>query len=100
MADEGVFGFLKVVDNELAVHAVEEETLELFLIGRSALILGYGLHLMTKDVDIVETKRSRLFTLAVENFKKEVPGTDNTVSTLKPSHQDSHRCRWGLSNNL
>jgi hypothetical protein len=70
MSAEGVLGFLKAVDDELARHADEGETLELYLIGRSALILGYGLRLMTKDVDLVETTGSRLFTLAVEEFKK------------------------------
>jgi Nucleotidyltransferase of unknown function (DUF6036) len=70
MAAEGMLGFLKAIDDELARHADEGETLELYLIGRSALILGYGLRLMTKDVDVVEMAGSRLFTLAVEEFKK------------------------------
>jgi hypothetical protein len=70
MAAEGVFGFLRAVDDELVRQADEGETLDLYLIGRSALILGYGLRLMTKDVDVVETTGSRLFTLAIEEFKK------------------------------
>ncbi len=70
MTIEGVFAFLEAVDDELAGHAGEGETLDLHLIGRSALILGYGLRLMTKDVDVVEVAGSPLFTLAVEVFRK------------------------------
>jgi len=70
VAAEGLFAFLGAVDDELARHAGKGETLVLYLIGRSALILGYGLQLMTKDVDVIEVTNSRLFTLAVEVFKK------------------------------
>ena len=44
--------FFKAIDLELTELAREGETLELYVIGRSALILGYNLNLATKDVDI------------------------------------------------
>ena len=53
MDGEPILAFLEAVDEELARHAAERETLDLDLLGRSALILGYGLRLMTKDVDVV-----------------------------------------------
>jgi hypothetical protein len=74
VAADGVFAFLGVVDDELARHAGEGETLDLYLIGRSALILGYGLRLMTKDVDVLELTDSRLFSLAVAAFAKGSAG--------------------------
>jgi Nucleotidyltransferase of unknown function (DUF6036) len=45
--------FLHAIDEELALRASDGEALDLFLIGRSALILRYGLSLATKDVDLV-----------------------------------------------
>jgi putative addiction module component (TIGR02574 family) len=47
----GVSRFLDAIDVALARHALPGETLELHLPGRSAMILGYELTLMTKDVD-------------------------------------------------
>jgi hypothetical protein len=70
MAAEEILAFLGAIDTELAQHAGEGETLDLYLIGRSALILGYGVRLMTKDVDVVEVEPSRLLTVAIEMFKK------------------------------
>jgi hypothetical protein len=63
VALDDLFVFLSAVDDELRRHAAGGETLDLHLIGRSALILGYGLRLMTKDVDVVEVSPSRLFTV-------------------------------------
>lgn len=76
MAADDVLAFLGAIDVELSRHAAGGETLDLYLIGRSALILGYGLRLMTKDVDVVEVKASRLLTVAVEVFKRG--GTGHT----------------------
>jgi hypothetical protein len=73
MAAEDVFAFLGAIDQELAGHAGPGETLDLHLLGRSALILGYGLSLMTKDVDVVQTVGSRLFDIAVDVFRKNGP---------------------------
>ena len=46
-------GFLHAIDDELAREASPRERLDLYLIGRAALILRFGLDLGTKDVDIV-----------------------------------------------
>lgn len=73
MAAEEVLAFLGAVDAELAGHAGPGETLDLPLLGRSALILAYGLRLMTKDVDVVETARSPLLEIAAQVFRKGGP---------------------------
>jgi hypothetical protein len=65
-----ILDFLKAIDSELAQHAQDGETLELHLIGRSALILRYGLNLATKDVDIVHFHGRALENKAVELFGK------------------------------
>src|SRR5437762_5383047 len=48
-----VVRFLQAIDGELAKYAKEGERLDLHLLGRSALIVRYGLSLATKDVDLV-----------------------------------------------
>jgi len=45
--------FLQAIDEELAKHAATGETLDVYLLGRSALILRYGVNLATKDVDVL-----------------------------------------------
>lgn len=45
--------FLQAIDEELAVHARKDERLDLYLVGRAALIVRYGLGIATKDVDLV-----------------------------------------------
>jgi hypothetical protein len=45
--------FLHAIDDELERFARPGERLDLYLLGRSALILRYGLALATKDVDLV-----------------------------------------------
>jgi hypothetical protein len=75
MHKDDVLHFLQAIDDELATHAVGAETLDLYLLGRSALILRYGLSLATKDVDLVtDGNVSRLQALAFELFGK---GTHN-----------------------
>jgi hypothetical protein len=74
VSTETLMGFLNAIDAELVKHATADETLELHLIGRSAMILGFGLQLMTKDVDVVEVRPSHLLTVASEVFKKGAPG--------------------------
>lgn len=74
MAAEDVLAFLGAVDTELAQHARPGETLDLYLLGRSALILGYGVLLATKDVDVVDVADSRLLGIAVDIFGKNSPG--------------------------
>jgi hypothetical protein len=73
MKNNDILDFLKVIDSELARYANEGETLELHLIGRSALILRYGLELATKDVDIVMFHGRELENKAVELFGKGTP---------------------------
>lgn len=95
MAADEVLVFLGAVDTELARHASEGETLDLHLIGRAALILGYGLRLMTKDVDVVEVEGSRLLGVAVAVFKKGARRMPVTGSTWRRSRRDCRRCRRG-----
>jgi Nucleotidyltransferase of unknown function (DUF6036) len=70
MIDEEILSFLMAIDDELARHAAEGETLDLHLLGRSALVLGFGVRLMTKDVDVVYDHGSTLLDRAVETFGK------------------------------
>ena len=74
MKDREILDFLKAIDAEMVHHAKEGETLVLHLIGRSAMILRYGLDLGTKDVDIVHFHGDELEKKAVEIFGK---GTAN-----------------------
>jgi hypothetical protein len=48
-----VLTFLHALDDELAKVVADGRRFNLFLIGRSAMIVRYGLTLATKDVDIV-----------------------------------------------
>jgi Nucleotidyltransferase of unknown function (DUF6036) len=69
--DHDLHRFLRAIDAELVHHAKEGETVDLYLLGRSALVLGYGLNLMTKDVDIVHIHDSPLQTVAEETFGRD-----------------------------
>jgi len=70
MGRDEIIDFLEAIDEELVKHAEEGETLDLYLIGRSVLILRYGLNLATNDVDIVHFDGSELETKAVTLFGK------------------------------
>lgn len=74
VAIEDITTFLVAVDAELVRHAEPGETLDLYLLGRSALMLGYGVQLMTKDVDVVDIAGSRLLGVAVDIFGKKKSG--------------------------
>ena len=75
MEKNSVMLFLQAIDDELAAHATEGETLDLYLVGRAALVLRYGLTLATKDVDLViQGNPSRLEARAFELFGN---GTSN-----------------------
>ena len=74
MVDEDILTFLGAIDDELARHAAEGETLDLHLLGRSALVLGFGVRLMTKDVDVVYDHGSKLLDRAVETFGRGTIG--------------------------
>jgi hypothetical protein len=71
MDKNDVVRFLEAIDAELAGHATPGERLDLYLLGRSALIVRYGLTLATKDVDLVTRgEEPRLQKTAFELFGK------------------------------
>ncbi len=74
MVGNEIHAFLGAIDAELARHAEPGESLILHLLGRSALILGYGVRLMTKDVDVVDVHDSRLFGVAIDAFGRGTTG--------------------------
>jgi hypothetical protein len=82
-----ILGFLEAIDAELVKHAKEGERLDLYLIGRSALILRYGLNLATKDVDIVHFHGSELELRAVELFGKGTRNAERLGFYLEPVPQ-------------
>ena len=59
MERDEIISFLEAIDAELVEPRRGGETLDLYLIGRSALVLRYELNLATKDVDIVRLPRLR-----------------------------------------
>ena len=76
MKHNEILDYLRAIDAEMAKYAREGETLSLYLIGRSALILRYGLDLGTKDVDIVHLHGNELESKAVEIFGKGSPNAN------------------------
>ncbi len=74
MTADTLLAFLDGIDAELASRAAPGEKLDLHLLGRSALILGYGVRLMTKDVDVVDVAGSHLLMVAVQLFGKGCSG--------------------------
>jgi hypothetical protein len=94
-----ILDYLHAIDEELVPHALEGETLDFCLLGRSALILGFGLSLMTKDVDVVDADNLKLQRKAEELFGKGSPGAARwgfyleTVSSGFPPLPGSYRAR-------
>jgi hypothetical protein len=76
MGPADILEFLEAIDAELVKLADAGETLDLHLIGRSALVIEFGLNLATKDVDIVHFHNSELVEEAVTMFGK---GTRNAA---------------------
>jgi hypothetical protein len=68
MGNDDLLRFLHAIDAGLAGHAAGGEIVELHLLGRSALILGYGLEVQTVDIDIVYVHGSRMQEIAVQDF--------------------------------
>jgi Nucleotidyltransferase of unknown function (DUF6036) len=87
MGRDEILGFLEAIDAELVGHAQEGERLDLYLIGRSALILRYGLDLATKDVDIVHFHGSELERKAVELFGQGTRNSERLGFYLEPVPQ-------------
>jgi hypothetical protein len=74
MEKSQIVRFLEAVDAELANHAKEGERLDFYLIGRSAMIVRYGLQMATKDVDMVSrTDAPDLEAKAFDLFGKGTP---------------------------
>jgi hypothetical protein len=87
MTSDEILDFLKAVDSELVQHAKEGERLDLYLIGRSSLIVRFGLNLATKDVDIVHFHGSELEDKAVELFGKGTVNAERLGFYLEPVPQ-------------
>ncbi len=84
MKQDEILQFLQTIDVELALHASAGERLDLYLIGRSALILRYGLNLATRDVDIVHDHGSALEVKAVELFGRGTRNAERIGFYLEP----------------
>jgi len=65
--------FLQRIDDRLVLQAQAGERLDLYHIGRSALVLHYGFALSTQDFDIVEQHASPLEIKLIAEFKKGTP---------------------------
>ena len=65
-----ILRFFNELDATLAKIANPGERLNLFHIGRSALILHYGLTLGTKDIDVIQMRESPLEIKTHELFNK------------------------------
>jgi Nucleotidyltransferase of unknown function (DUF6036) len=74
---DAIARFLAQLDAALLGHAREGERLDLYHIGRSALILEYGLRWSTRDFDVVLMRVSRLEGKALELFGQ---GTANSAA--------------------
>lgn len=61
------------MDAELALHAKEGERLDLYHIGRSALVLHHGFPLSTRDIDIIRLRSSPLEERMIEQFGENSP---------------------------
>jgi hypothetical protein len=69
--NELILEFLKRLDAVLLPFAIKGEYFDMYHLGRSALILHYGLRLATKDIDIVGAGNSRLEQKALELLGKD-----------------------------
>ena len=91
MKRDEILGFLEAVDAELSQHVRDGETVNLYLIGRSALILRFDLNLATRDVDIVHFHGSEPERIAVEHFGKGTANAERLGFYLEPVPQDCRR---------
>jgi hypothetical protein len=74
MRPDDIIRFLEAIDTELELQTAAGQKLDLCLIGRSALIVRFGLDLATRDVDIIQDPGSALQAMALDLFGK---GTRN-----------------------
>jgi len=87
MRRDEIVQFLQAIDAELVLHVAEGERLDLHLIGRSALILRYGLDLATRDIDIVHVHGSALEGRALDLFGKGTRNAERLGFFLEPVPQ-------------
>jgi hypothetical protein len=87
MENEEILTFLRAIDDELAKVAAEGECLDFYLLGRSALVLGFGVRLMTKDVDVVYTHGSKLLDRAVAKFGFYLEAVSSGLPPLPAGYQ-------------
>jgi Nucleotidyltransferase of unknown function (DUF6036) len=87
MRRDEILAFLQAIDAELVSHAPRGETVDLYLIGRSALIVRFDLNLATRDVDIVHFHGSELERIAVELFGKGTANAERLGFYLEPVPQ-------------
>ena len=85
-----ILRFLKAIDDALAGRANEGDHLDLYLIGRAALILFHDVgrgSAMTADVDVVQISQTRepLFQLALELFGAGTRATHGLYLEAVPS---------------
>ena len=85
--NEQIRQFLDQLDAELAVHARAGEHLDLYYIGRSALVLDYGAPLSTRDFDFVQMRESELEAKALQSFGKDTPNAERLGLYLDPVPQ-------------
>jgi hypothetical protein len=69
--NDQIGSFLERLDEALIPHARQGEYLDLFPLGRAALVMHYGLGLSTSDFDIVELRVSDLERRAIELLGKD-----------------------------
>jgi hypothetical protein len=99
MGNDEIIRFLQAIDDELVERAGAGETIQLHVLGRAALILGYAAALMTKDVDIVHVEGSRLQEIAMAAFGRDSPGARlhgfylESVSSGLPPLPSGYRAR-------
>ena len=63
--------FLDRLDNELLAFAKDGERYDMFLLGRTALVICYQFQFSTKDIDVVWMRDSELESKAIELLGKE-----------------------------
>jgi hypothetical protein len=85
--NEQIRQFLDQFDAELAARAGAGEHLDLYHIGRSALVLDYGAPLTTRDFDFVQMRESGLENKALELFGKGTPNAERLGLYLDPVPQ-------------